>query len=149
MPKKTYFVTVLGEQEVDGQTIETKVAVPCRFEVKGKFGLISYDEHIEMEKVSSKIKIYGPKSIIIAREGRQSAKLKLEEGEHHVCTYGTEFGALRLGVFTHKINCNMSQNGCSIQLEYSLDTNDVILSKNKVIINVKEANDVESSIKSN
>ena len=140
--KITYFIKVFGAQEVDGQTIETKVTVPCEFNVKDKFGLITYEEHIESRKVTSQIKIYGPKSIIITRKGQQSIWLKLEEGKRHICTYNSEFGNFQLGVYTHKINCQTSQNGCDIELEYTLDTNGVSLSRNRVIINVKEEDNV-------
>lgn len=78
--------------------------------------------------------------VILSRTGLQNMKLFLEQGKRHLCYYETEFGELTIGVFTHDVKCNFNERMCNIVLEYTLDVNTKHLSKNKVIINVKEMN---------
>ena len=139
---KTYSISIFSTQNVDGQTSESKITVPCKFNFKNKLGLISYEEVIENNKFFSNIKICGPDKIIISRKGMQSVNFVFEKNKRHVCTYFTQFGNIQMGVSTHKICCSFEKNFCHINLSYSLDANNSHLSKNKVIIDVKEENNV-------
>ena len=137
---KTYSISIFSMHTVDGQTSESKITVPCKFNFKNNLGLISYEEVIENNKFFSNIKICGPDKIIISRKGTQSVKFVFEKNKRHICTYLTEFGNIKICVFTHEVSCCFEKNSCKIVLIYSLDTNNTHLSKNKVIINVKEDN---------
>lgn len=139
---KTYFINIFSLQTVSGQTCESKITVPCKFNSKNNLALISYDEIIENKKFFSNIQICGTDKIIIYRKGPQSFKLLFEKNKRHIGTYFTEFGNIQIGVFTHKICCRFKKNFCEIVLIYSLDTNNTHLSKNKIIISVKEENNV-------
>lgn len=139
---KTYSISICSLQIVDGQTCETKITVPCKFNSKNNLALISYDEIIENQKFSSNIQICGSDKIIISRKGAQSFKFLFEKNKQHIGTYFTEFGNIQMGVSTHEICCRFAKNFCHIKLSYSLDANNSHLSKNKVIINVKEENNV-------
>lgn len=105
-------------------------------------GLISYEELVEKNKFFSTIKINKSGSIIISRKGVQSVKIILEKNKHNTCIYFAEFGNIQLGVFTHELICKMEKYKCDIELSYSLDVNNKLLSQNKVIITVREENNV-------
>lgn len=139
---KTYSISIFSTQNVDGQTSESKITVPCKFNFKNNLGLISYEEVSENNKFLSNIKICGSDKIIISRKGASSVRLVLEKNRYHACTYFTPFGNLQMGVSTHEICCRFEKNFCRIKLSYSLDANNSHLSKNKVIIDVKEENNV-------
>ena len=137
---KMYSITIFISQTADGQTCKSKITVPCKFNFKNNLALISYDEIVENKKFSSNVQIYGTGKITISRKGTQSYKFLFEKNKRHICTYFTEFGNIKIGVFTHEVSCCFEKNSCKIVLIYSLDTNNTHLSKNKVIINVKEDN---------
>lgn len=143
MPCNTHILSIFSEQTVDGQTLKSEFLVPCEFKLKNNLGLISYKEQNEDNEVFSSIRLCRMGTIVITRESKnQVSRLTFEENTRHECIYFTDFGNINLGVFTHEINRTFDEKFCNIELRYDLDSNRAHLSENKIIITVKENNDV-------
>jgi uncharacterized beta-barrel protein YwiB (DUF1934 family) len=82
------------------------------------------------------ITVYGNDSASIIRRGTANSVLSLEIGRKHYCQYGTPFGDMRIGVYTHAIDNTIEKDG-RLYLKYTLDLNSSYLSDNEIIMNIK------------
>ena len=60
----------------------------------------------------------------------------IETGKKHYCLYGTPFGDMTLGIYTNKIEDNLSPQGGRLYLRYTLDVNASFLSDNEIYLEV-------------
>ena len=68
-----------------------------------------------------------------------ATQFTLKEGrKRHQCHYSTMFGDLMVGVFTDTVKSELNEKGGRLYVSYSLDFNAGLVSKNEIIINVKE-----------
>lgn len=65
------------------------------------------------------------------------ADLMIERGKKHHCFYGTEFGDMMIGIYTHKIINRMTNDGGELYFKYTLDVNSTLLAENEVYMDVK------------
>ena len=91
-----------------------------------------------MEKVNTTVKVEGDKRVTVMRHGAQRYEIVLTKGERQHGFYNTGYGDLMLGISGTKIHSELSEKGGSLRLEYMLDINNVLVSKNTLEINVKE-----------
>lgn len=137
-----FFISIVSQQTVDGQTETSQVSEPCAYGFQNGIVKITYEDSVDSRKITTTLISDKANKVTILRCGTFSSKLVLEKGVHHTCTYGTKFGNIEMGVFTHEITHNIAENSCQIALVYSLDIGGNLLSDNQVIITVKEKNDV-------
>lgn len=76
--------------------------------------------------------------VCMERSGPFSSTLMLEPGKKHHCHYMTPYGDLPLGVYTEDIKNDLSENGGTLDLHYSLDLNANFFANNHLKITVKE-----------
>ena len=81
------------------------------------------------------ITVKGNESASIIRKGTANSVLSLETGRKHYCQYGTPYGNIQIGVYTHSINNTISENG-RLYLKYTLDMNSSLLSDNEIIMKI-------------
>ena len=62
-----------------------------------------------------------PGKITLTRKGALNSQMIFEEGVFHESLYETEFGALMITVCASKANCNLSENGGTIDLTYAIE----------------------------
>ena len=85
------------------------------------------------------IKVDDSRNASITREGTANSVLSLEIGRKHFCQYGTPYGNLQIGVYTHAIENTLAENG-RLYLKYTLDLNSSYLSDNEIIMTVQAQN---------
>lgn len=137
---KRPIISVFSRQDYNGQVEKIEVLAPCRccIDPALEVGEISYDEVIDGCCTSCTIKILGPNSICVLRNGAQSVKLIFEKNVRHVCTYFTEAGSFDLGVLVHDLVCDFGDGRCRIVIRYSLDSDGAAFCKSEIILDVKE-----------
>jgi uncharacterized beta-barrel protein YwiB (DUF1934 family) len=79
----------------------------------------------------------GERSAEIKRLGNVSSSFTLDVDKKHLCMINTPFGDISLGVITHFIKNELSQNGGALYLKYSLDADNNLISDNEVKLSVK------------
>ena len=79
-----------------------------------------------------------PEEVILSRRGTVNAQMVFRRGEKQKFRYQTDFGALSMGVNTHRLECDMDEHGGDMEIEYDLHFNQSFLSRNRFIINVRE-----------
>lgn len=79
-----------------------------------------------------------PEQVTLRREGSTNSEMVFQKGKKHLFLYDTEFGSLSMGVNTRKLVTGMGGNGGDMRIDYTLDMDSVIFSKNTFVINVRE-----------
>jgi uncharacterized beta-barrel protein YwiB (DUF1934 family) len=140
---KDVIIDIKTKQTVDGDTDLIEFTTDGRFGFKEGSYFISYEESklLEVEgEVKTTVFIKPDNSIVLQRKGSYNSKMVIEKGIRNNCFYTTPMGELTLGVFGEKVKTDLSDNGGTVCMNYSIDTNMRLLSQNQVKIFIKEVN---------
>jgi len=103
--------------------------------------LLTYEESettgFQGSVTSLKIERNGRVSLI--RRGSANSHLVLQKGVRHVGNYNIYGGSMEIGVYANEVDCNITEEGGSIRLVYTLDMNTSMFSRNELLIDVKPA----------
>lgn len=126
-------------QYQDDEKNETELLTKANFIKSGDNYVISYEdtEATGFEGSVTTITVNGNKSASIVREGTANTVLSLEIGRKHYCQYGTPYGAMQIGIYTHSIENSISTDG-RLYLRYTLDLNSSFLSDNEIIMTINQ-----------
>lgn len=140
---KDVIIDIKTEQTANGSTDTIEFTTDGRFGIKDGSYFISYDEsHIlEVEgEVKTTVLIKPNNSVVMQRHGAYNSRMVIEKGVRSNCFYVTPMGELTLGIFGEKVQSRLSENGGSVSMNYTIDTNLQLISRNKVNISIKEVN---------
>lgn len=143
--KKNIFISLMSVQWQDNDKIETELITRAGFQKAENNCIISYEDTqaTGFEGSVTTIKVDNEsKCASITREGTANSVLSLEIGKKHFCQYGTPYGNLQIGVFTHKISNTLEKDG-RLYLKYTLDLNSSYLSDNEIILKIQN-NDIKA-----
>ncbi len=82
------------------------------------------------------ITCYGSEYASMERSGNAQTNLIIESTRKHHCHYGTEYGDMMIGIYTHKIINRLTDDGGELYFKYTIDANSVLLSNNEIYISV-------------
>lgn len=140
---KDVIISIKTEQTVGDSTDTIEFTTDGRFGIKDGSYFISYEESKLLEvdgDVKTTLYIKPDNSVIMQRNGAYSSRMVIEKGVRNNCFYVTPMGELSLGIFGEKVKTAFSESGGSIDMNYTIDTNLQLLSRNSVNISVKEVN---------
>ncbi|MBR6564224.1 MAG: DUF1934 domain-containing protein [Clostridia bacterium] len=140
---KDVIIDIKTEQTVDGDTDLIEFTTDGRFGFNEGSYFISYDESklLEVEgDVKTTVFIKPDNSVVLQRKGAYNSKMVIEKGIRNNCFYATPMGELTLGVFGEKVKTDLTDQGGTVCMNYSIDTNMQLLSQNQVKISIKEVN---------
>lgn len=140
---KDVIIDIKTEQTVDGSTDKIEFTTDGHYGFKDGSFFISYDESKLLDvkgEVKTTVYVKQDNSVILQRKGAYASKMVIEKGVRNNCFYATPHGELSLGIFGEKVNYKLDENGGKISMNYSIDSNLQLLSKNKVNISIREVN---------
>lgn len=140
---KDVIIDIKTEQTVDGNTDTIEFTTDGRFGIKDGSFFISYDESQLLEvdgEVKTTVFIKPDNSVVMQRNGAYNSRMVIEKGVRSNCFYSTPMGQLSLGIFGEKVKSNLSENGGNLVMNYTIDTDLKLFSRNRVNITVKEVN---------
>lgn len=120
----------------DEERTETELLTEGTMEqADGKF-ILSYEDSdaTGFEGAITTITAENDSVVSIVRTGTANSNLVIETGKKHHCLYGTPYGDITVGVFTHKIENDLSENGGKLYLKYTIDVNSAYMSDNEIYI---------------
>ena len=123
--KCKYMISILGEQILDDESDRIEVLTEGNFLMK--------KDHCD-------------NTVTITRKGPMRSQLMLEKGRRHQCLYQTPAGDLMIGVFTKTMNNSLTKNGGTLEVSYTLDFNNDLVSENKFKITVEEKEKFENEV---
>jgi len=137
---ENYLISITGKQEMDGETGEINLTTLGSYVRKGDKRFILYKEYADGETVprTSILKVEKEGKVTLMHSG-DATRLILEEGKRHLCQYDTGLGSLMVGVFTSNVESCLHEKGGDLKINYTLDINASLSSRNEISVTVKEA----------
>ncbi|MBQ9894014.1 MAG: DUF1934 domain-containing protein [Ruminococcus sp.] len=138
--KNNVMISLTSIQWQDNEKNETELLTKAFMHHEDGCDIISYEDTSAtgFEGSVTTIKVDKNKSASIVREGAANSVLSLEIGRKHFCQYGTPFGSMQIGVYTHTIRNTLAKDG-KLYLKYTLDLNSSYLSDNEIIMTVQNS----------
>lgn len=140
--KKAALITIVGTQRDEyGEENKVHLITAGTFFVHphGIYLIYNESEVTGMAGATTTLKVQKQK-VVLNRMGTTGYRQEFELGMLHEGLYHTDFGTLRMGVQTNKVEISMDEHGGSIYLEYELQIDRSKLSENQLHITVKEEN---------
>ncbi len=99
---------------------------------------ISYDdtEATGFAGSSTTVACFGEDYASMTRSGNAETNLIIEKDRKHHCHYGTEYGSMLMGIYTHKIINRITDEGGELYFKYTIDINSVLISENEVYMQI-------------
>ena len=139
--KKKVTITLRSVQTVNNDSAETELITDAVYESTDNGGYsITYmeSEATGFEGSTTVLTCHKNEAASIDRSGgKSSSNLVIESGNKHHCHYGTEFGDFVVGIYTHKIENDLDDNGGNLYMKYTIDINSSYVSDNEIFINVR------------
>lgn len=131
-------ISLTSIQHQDDDTNKTELLTKAEFVRENGYDIISYEDTSAtgFEGSVTTIKVDGCRNASITRQGTANSVLSLEIGRKHFCQYGTPYGCLQIGVYTHAIENTLDKDG-RLYLKYTLDLNSSFLSDNEIIMTMQ------------
>lgn len=137
---KDVIIDIKGIQGIDDESDTIEFTTDGRFGLKDDEYYISYDEG-QMLQDNTKVKttlLVKPDSVVLSRSGSINSRMLIQKGERNTCFYNTPHGNLVLGIFGNSIEYDLTEKGGKIRIEYNIDSDLKLVSKNTVDITVRE-----------
>ena len=137
---KDALIKIKGVQGIDGDTDTIEYTTTGRFGMKNDGFYMSYFESEAMgeDPIKTVVHIKGDDTVILQRSGGMNSRLVVEKGKRNTCFYSTPHGSLSIGIFGEAVINSLKENGGSLSMCYTIDSNSQLISRNKVEISVKE-----------
>ncbi len=137
--EKDVLISLTSIQWQDSEKNETSLLTKAKYTNGGGWSVFSYEdtEATGFDGSVTTIKVNDEgSSASITRVGTANSVLSLEAGRKHFCQYGTPYGVMQIGVYTHAIANTLDKDG-RLYLKYTLDLNSSYLSDNEIIMTVQ------------
>lgn len=136
--KEKVEIVLRSVQRNEEEENETELRTEGTYEQNGTTWCVSYEESEVTGFEGSTTEITGTDGhcVSIVRTGAANSNLMIETGKKHYCIYGTPFGDITVGVFTHKIEDHLTADGGQLYLRYTLDANASFLSENEIYLQI-------------
>ena len=79
-----------------------------------------------------------PDQVVVDREGTVTSRMVFKEGLKSAFQYATPFGSATMGINTRRIAQSMGADGGSVEIDYVVDMEHMVASRNKFEITVRE-----------
>ncbi len=132
---------IKGTQEIDGNSDVMEFVSVGKYTNSEDAVVLEYDEGISfgISGVKTTLTLHKDDGIVtLERSGGKYGNLVVEEGKRHLCQYSTEYGDIMIGIFGECIRNDLTETGGKLSLQYSIDVNAGLLSRNKVEISIRE-----------
>ena len=135
---KDVILTISGLHDTDGESdapIETMT--PAQYYMKNGKHYIVYDEILDGLEGSLKSTIkFTEKQVELIRNGAASARMLFQPGQEHMVIYQTPMGPLSISLYTEDMEISVEEEKISLRIDYSLKTEDVVVSESTVSISI-------------
>lgn len=138
--KQEVLITLRGTQTIPGEKPET-VELMTRGTMTGRNGKFAIS-YVETELtgtagVVSTFLIFNPHRVVLTRDGPIKSRMVFVEGVKDESIYDLGFGSLLLGVYTRKIEVDLSEAGGRLFIDYSVEIEQSQTSRNSYEILVE------------
>lgn len=142
--KQEVLITLRGTQTFGSEKPES-IELVTRGTMTGRNGkfAVSYEE-TEMTGVpgvTTTFLVFNPRRIVLTREGAIHSRMVFEQDIKNDALYDLGFGSLMVGICAKKIKVDLSEAGGSLFIDYIVDVEQSMSSRNSYEITVKPIKD--------
>ena len=139
--EKDVVISIKGMQQyedTDPDTIELVTA--GRMQRVGESYPLSYQESelTGLEGTLTTIQVEG-EQVTLMRVGEFNTQMVFREGRRHLSMYNTPYGAMAIGVNTRHLLAELDDHGGNIEIDYCIEVDHAVASRNIFCIQFKEA----------
>ena len=135
---KDVILTISGLHDTDGESdVPIETMTPAQYYMKNGKHYIVYDEILDGLEGSLKSTIkFTEKQVELIRNGAASARMLFQPGQEHMVIYQTPMGPLSISLYTEDMEISVEEEKISLRIDYSLKTEDVVVSESTVNISI-------------
>lgn len=137
---KDVVIDIVTEQFGDGDDWDLmEFSTDGEYIFDGESGCFSYmeSELTGLEGTRTSVAVT-PEEIVVDREGCVTGRMIFREGTKTSFLYDTPYGAAMLGIDTRKIKHSFNEQGGSLEIDYVVNMEHTIVSRNIFKINITE-----------
>ena len=138
--EKEVIISIKGMQKYENAELDTiELVTGGRLERDGESFTLSYQESAVtgMDGTLTTFQIE-PERVTLLRVGEYTSQMVFQEGRRHMSMYNTPYGALAVGIKTHRMDCRMDDHGGSIEINYAIEIEHAVAGRNLFQIQVRE-----------
>jgi len=126
-------------QKVDGEDSEVELLTKGEFSYSDGKYRVSYEdsEATGFENSETVVETEGERLASVSRTGSAPSCLILEINKKHHCHYGTPYGDMMVGIYAHRIENGLSENGGHLYMKYTIDINSSYVSDNEIVMDIE------------
>lgn len=138
-----FLITIKGTQVVDGERESEELTTTADYTERGGKKLIKYREYAAAEDnsefyVSNLIKIEDGVVTLTKRMDGRTGQMVFDCGKRVQCMYANEVGNINIGIYTEEMSDNISFEGGTLKINYTIDFNGGFESENRILITLKK-----------
>lgn len=144
---KNVIINVVGIQTVDKEKDTVELTTEGRFGTNNGKYYLSYEEGqlVDNSNIKTKIFVNSSDSVVLQRKGEITSRMEITKGNRNFGLYSTPVGDIFIGIYGEKIDIDLNENGGSINMVYTIDSDLKLVSHNEVRITVREVKNVSNS----
>ncbi len=134
------YITVYDRHFTGGDDEENnygELNTSCRIGAKNGAVIIEYTEILDGENDCRCVITVTRDRITMIRSGVFRTTIIFENQKRNACAYHTPYGEILIGVYTNAVFSDMSENGGTLNIAYTLDSSGDLLSENELRISVE------------
>ena len=140
MTKKT-LITIIGKQRYGNDSDKIELTTVGTLENAEDCYILRYNEEQEppLMPLETKLTVAKDESRVeLLRAGAYGSCLIIERSKRNLCSYGSAYGDLLLGIYGKSIEADYAENEGSFSFSYDIDVNGALSSQNEVTVTYKE-----------
>lgn len=140
---KDVLITLRGTQ-INGDEKPETVELMTRGIMTGRNGkfAISYEETelTGTPGVTTTFLVFNPKRIVLTRDGAIRSRMVFETDVKHEALYDLGFGSLLVGIYAKEISADLTEDGGSLFIDYTVEIEQQISSRNTYRLEISPIN---------
>lgn len=135
---KEVLLTIKSTQQIDENKDGIELVTDGKYSFDGTTAELEYQESELTGFAGTTTHFHIENGCInLTRTGTLRSEMIFQEGRKHTFMYETDEGSMTMGIDTRTMRCELDENGGDIEIYYTIDIGNVILSKNSFVINIK------------
>ena len=123
----------------DGEEQRMEFSTDGHYFYEDEVGCLSYEESPVTGLEGTRTSLFVmPDQVVVDREGTVTSRMIFRKGLKSAFQYATPFGNATMGIDTRRIDQRMGENGGHVEIDYVVDMEHMVASRNKFEITVTE-----------
>ena len=141
MKKKDVIITMRTVQNCDELDEDNTLdfVTDGSYTYDNNVGCVTYEESEVTGLPGTRTSLFVmPDQVVVDREGTVTSRMVFKEGLKSAFQYATPFGNANMGIDTRRIAQSMGETGGRVEIDYVVNMEHVVASRNKFEITVQE-----------